>query len=61
MSEATLREGLLGLVRQLRDIGDALRTTNLIRGREIHQLADDFDRLLEALPAAHPEKGGGTP
>jgi hypothetical protein len=32
------------LIVKLRDIGDALRTTNLIRGREIHQLADDLQR-----------------
>lgn len=31
-------------VQQLRDVGDALRSTNFNRGREIHQLADDIER-----------------
>lgn len=37
--------------RVLRGIGDALRTTNLIRGRQIHQIADDIERIA-APPAS---------
>jgi hypothetical protein len=45
------------LIAKLRDIGDSLRTTNLIRGREIHQLADDFAALAAqpAPPAPAPQ------
>lgn len=48
MAETKL-EALIG---KLRDIGDALRTTNLIRGREIHQLADDLQRTVQQEFAA---------
>jgi len=54
-SEQTLRDA----VTKLRDIADALRSTNLIRGRQLHQLADDFDRALAqptgSQPPAYPE------
>lgn len=49
-----MSDRLRAKIDELRDVGDALRSTNLLRGRQIHQLADDIERLaaLTAQPDA---------
>ena len=49
LDEKALAGAIQTLVYELHDIGDALKTTNALRGRRIHQIAGNLESIIAIL------------